>query len=317
LKILALVDHRQESLAAADFASGLAARLAAELGVVVVRHATQATEAPAPVGVATALAGWQPPPGIAALLAAAGRLAARGLIAELAAITLRDRPHGHVFHAPRLDGAGRVAFIERFGALVAELNQEIDEGRWALVVAAAPRRGPLGRFVSANLPRKLALDLHASFLVVRGGGLESRLVVCVDGSPPSRRIFPLLRRLLPALGGPIEILCVLPPAGAAAPEPSEHCLAQARAWLGACEREVRLSRPRAARRATPILAAAGSGAIIVTGESRHHDLRRRTLGTLPLKLLARTDSSFLMVKGAVEPDPEHFEEGAACPLDGR
>lgn len=315
MKILALVDHKKESLAAVQMAAGLAGRLPADLGVVVVRHATHATEPPAPVGVATALEGWHPPPGIAALLAAADRIAGAGLIAPLSAITLRDRPHGHLFHAARLDGTGRVAFIERFGALIPELNQEIDEGRWALVVAAAPRRGPLGRFVTTNLPRKMALDLHASFLVVRGGGLESRLVLCVDGSPPSRRIFPLLRRLLPALGGPIEILCVLPPEGR--PGPTERCLEEAAAWLGACEREVRLARPRAGRRADPILAAAGADAIIVTGESRHHDIRRRTLGTLPLTLLARTDASFLMVKGAVEPDPEQFEEGAACPLEDR
>jgi hypothetical protein len=48
------------------------------------------------------------------------------------------------------------------------------------------------------------------------------------------------------------------------------------------------------------------------GESHMHDVRRRTLGTLPIKVIARTDSSFLLVKQPTEPEPEMFEETFAC-----
>jgi hypothetical protein len=49
-----------------------------------------------------------------------------------------------------------------------------------------------------------------------------------------------------------------------------------------------------------ILAAAGRDSVIVMGESHMHDIRRRTFGTLGIKVLSRTDSSFLMVKPANE-----------------
>jgi len=60
------------------------------------------------------------------------------------------------------------------------------------------------------------------------------------------------------------------------------------------------------------LEAAGRDAIIVMGESHMHDVRRRTLGTLPMKVLPRTEASFLMVKQPTEPDPEMFEESFSC-----
>jgi hypothetical protein len=43
-----------------------------------------------------------------------------------------------------------------------------------------------------------------------------------------------------------------------------------------------------------------------------HDVRRRTLRTVPIKVIARTESSFLLVKHPTEPDPERFEETFAC-----
>jgi nucleotide-binding universal stress UspA family protein len=66
------------------------------------------------------------------------------------------------------------------------------------------------------------------------------------------------------------------------------------------------------RRFRAILEAAGRDAIIVMGESHMHDVRRRTLGTLPLKVLPRTEASFLMVKQPTEPDPEMFDESFSC-----
>jgi nucleotide-binding universal stress UspA family protein len=313
LKILVAIDRKPASAAALHAAAQLSERLSAELAVITVRPGTHAAESPAPVGV-TIPAGdrMSLPEGIQILLQAADALAASGFLAPVSQIKLRDLPHGHVFVAPKATGE-RLLFCERFGSLVDELNHEIAESQFDLVVIAAPRRGPLGRFAPMNIPRKLALDLHCSFLVVRGGMPDGRYLVCADGSPSSRRIFPFLRRLLPSIRGPIELVCVQKPI----PDPkevaqAEHCLTLASAWLTRCGKTIRVRRLQGAKRFQVILDAAGGDAIIVMGESHMHDVRRRTLGTLPLKVLPRTDASFLMVKQPTEPDPEMFEESFSC-----
>jgi nucleotide-binding universal stress UspA family protein len=291
----------------------LAVRLKAELGVITIRSGTHATENPPPVGVDIPVRERQHlPESLQFLLGAAGHLADVGLLAPFTAIKLRDLPHGHLFLAQRIGGE-HVPFAERFGNLVDELNHEIAENQYELVIIAAPRRGALGRFAPMNIPRKLALDLHCSFLVVREGTLDSRFVVGADGSPSSRRIFPFLKKLLPAIRGPVDLICVQKPE----PDPkevaqAEHCLNLANEWLTRCGKAVKVFQPRGAKRYQVILAAAGSDAIIVMGESHMHDVRRRTLGTLPMKVLPRTDASFLMVKQPTEPDPEMFEEAFTC-----
>ncbi len=313
MKILVAIDGKPASAAALKAAAQLTERLGAGLVVITVRSGTHATEALPPVGVDIA-AGDRPhlPEGIQILLQAADTLTAIGLLAPVAQIKLRDLPHGHVFFAQKANGE-RVLFSERFGSLVDELNNEIAESQFDLVVIAAPRRGPLGRFAPMNLPRKLALDLHCSFLVVRGGMPDGRYLACADGSPSSRRIFPFLKRLLPSIQGRIDLVCVQKPT----PDPqavaqAEHCLTLARAWLERCGKDVRVRQLQGAKRFKVILEAAGSDAIILMGESHMHDVRRRTLGTLPLKVLPRTEASFLMVKQPTEPDPEMFEESYSC-----
>ena len=313
MKILAVIDGKPASAAALKTAAQLTERLGAELGVITVRSGTHATESPPPVGADIPAAERQNlPEGIQLLLRAADILLEAGLLAPVTRIKLRDLPHGHVFYAEKTNGE-RVLFSERFGSLLDELNNEIDENQFELVIISAPRRGPLGRFAPMNLPRKLALDLHCSFLVVRGGMPDSRYVVCADGSPSSRRIFPIFKRLLPAVRGPIDLICVQKPD----PDPQEveqaaHCLTLANAWLTRCGKDVTVRQPRGSKRFKVILEAAGNDAIIVMGESHMHDVRRRTLGTLPMKVLPRTDASFLMVKQPTEPDPEMFDESFAC-----
>jgi nucleotide-binding universal stress UspA family protein len=313
VKILVVIDAKPASAGALDAAALLAARLKAELGVITIRSGTHATEGLPPVGVDISMRDRQRlPGGLQLLLGATDQLVAAGLLAPLAAFKLRDLPYGHLFYA-LTPGGERMPFSERFGNLVDELNHEIAENQYELVVIAAPRRGALGRFAPMNTPRKLALDLHCSFLVVRGGTPDSRFVVGADGSPSSRRIFPFLRKLLPAIRGPIDLICVQKPE----PDPmevaqAEHCLNLANEWLTRCGKAVKVSQPRGAKRYQVILEAAGSEAVIVMGESHMHDVRRRTLGTLPLKVLPRTDASFLMVKQPTEPDPEMFEESFTC-----
>jgi nucleotide-binding universal stress UspA family protein len=313
LKILAVFDGKPASVAALKTAAVLADRLGAGFGVVTVRSSTHATESLPPVGLDIPVEDrGRLPDGIRILLQAADLLAEAGLVRPLSAIRLRDLPHGHVLAAERTSGEP-VFFAERFGSLIEELNREVEEHGCDLVVIAAPRRGALGRFAPMNVPRKLALDLNCSFLVVRGGSPDSRLLVCADGSPSSRRIFPFLKGLLPAVRGTIELIC----AHRGQPDPkdvaqAEHCLGMARAWLERCGKEVAVSQPRGNTRYRMILEAAGEDAIIVMGESHMHDVRRRTLGTLPMKVMPRTDASFLLVKNPTAPDPEMFDEAYAC-----
>ncbi len=313
MKILVVIDRKPTSAAAIQAAAQIAERLRAELAVITVRHGTHATETPPPVGVdIPAQDRSRLPDGIRILLQAADTLAVAGYLNPVTRIRLRDLPYGHVFFLHKASGE-RMLFSERFGNLVDELNHEIAENQFDLVIIAAPRRGPLGRFAPMNIPRKLALDLHCSFLVVRGGMPDDRYVVCTDGSPSSRRIFPFLKRLLPSVRGRIELVCVEKPT----PESkdvaqAEHCLTLASAWLARCGKAIRVYQPRGAKRFKVILEAAGRDAIIVMGESHMHDVRRRTLGTLPMKVLPRTEASFLMVKQPTEPDPEMFEESFSC-----
>jgi nucleotide-binding universal stress UspA family protein len=252
------------------------------------------------------------PPGIRNLMEAADVLVASGVLAPFKTIKLRDVPHGHLFFGLKTNGE-RMLFCERFGGLINELNEEIAENQYDLVIIAAPRRGAFGRFAPMNVPRRLALDLHCSFLVVRGGTPDARFVVCADGSPSSRRIFPLFQKILPAITGPVDLICARRPDDPRAEsEQAEHCLAQAGEWLRRCGKSVRVLQPEGKKRFELILAAAGSDSVIVMGESHMHDVRRRTLGTLPIKVIARTDSSFLLVKQPTEPEPEMFEETFAC-----
>jgi len=245
LKILAVIDGKPASAAALKAAAQLSERLGAELGVITVRSGTHATETPTPVGVDISGGDRQNlPEGIQLLLRAADILVEAGLLAPVTQFKLHDLPQGHVFFAPKTNGE-RVLFSERFGSLVDELNEEIAENQFELVIIAAPRRGSLGRFAPMNLPRKLALDLHCSFLVVRGGMPDSRYVVCADGSASSRRIFPFFKRLLPAVRSPIDLICVQKPD----PDPkeveqAEHCLNLANAWLTRCGKEVKVLQPR-------------------------------------------------------------------------
>ena len=313
MKILTVIDAKPAAAAALKTAAVLSERLRSELGVMTVRSGPHATETPPPVGVDMPVADRQNlPEGIRILLKGADILIEAGLLAPVARIKLRDVPHGHLFFAEKAAG-GRVLFSERFGDLIDELNQEVAENHYDLLILAAPRRGPFGRFAPMNVPRRLALDLHTSFLVVRGGTPDSRYLVCADGSPSSRRIFPFLQKLLPAIRGPVDLICVQKSQPDRKEiEQAEHCLHMAQEWLTRCGKGVSVSQPRGSKRFQLILEAAGSDSVIVMGESHMHDVRRRTLGSLPLKVLSRTDSSFLMVKQPTEPDPEMFEGTFTC-----
>jgi nucleotide-binding universal stress UspA family protein len=308
VKILAVVDEKPASIQSLEAALLVAERTRAELGVIAIRSGTHATEETPPVGVEIPAGERRAmPPGLRVLLGAADRLVAAGCLTPFTTIKLRDLPHGQLFFLLRANGE-RMPFSERYGALVEELNHEIDGAGYNLVVIASPRRGALGRFAPMNLPRRLALDLHCSFWIARGGSPDSRLVVCADGSPSSRRIFTLLQRLLPALPGPVDLLCARRPGDSAEQaETAEHYLAKAAQWLRRQGKPVRVLTPEGKKRAELILSAAGADALIIMGESHMHDVRRRTLGSLPMKVMARAESSVILAKLANEPGEEVFE----------
>lgn len=309
MNLLTLVNEKPESARALELSAGIAAKIAGEWTIAFVRRGTPAAEPPPPLGGDLSAADRaELPKGVGILLGAADRLRRAGLLAPFSTVRLRDAAYGVSFHLER-PGGGHITFVERYGDLVEELNHEIDEHAVDLVVFAAPRRGPLGRFTPLNTPRRFALDLHASFLVARRGGLAGRIVVCADGSPSSHRIFPFLEKMLPALAGPIELLCAHRPDS----PPEEHrraerCLNAAAAWLARAGRKASISRPVGPRRHRVVLDAAGADALLVMGESGKHDVHRRTIGTLPLRILPRTDASVLLVKQPAAPDPDWFEE---------
>ncbi len=316
MNLLTLVNDKAESARALELSAAIASRIPGEWTIAFVRRGTPAAEPPPPLGEDLSVADRTGlPQGIRILLGAADRLRQAGRLSPFSGIRLRDAAHGVSFHLERTAG-GQVTFVERFGDLVEELNHEIEEQAIDLVVCAAPRRGALGRFAPLNTPRRFALDLHASFLVARRGGLASRIIVCADGSPSSHRIFPFLEKMLPALEGPIELLCAHRPDS----PPEEHrraqrCLNAAAAWLARAGRKAAISRPVGPRRYRVILDAAGADALLVLGESGKHDVHRRTIGTLPMRILPRTEASVLIVKQPAAPDPDWFEEecGAEAP----
>jgi nucleotide-binding universal stress UspA family protein len=296
IKLLAYTDGKSAAVGALQFAAELAKRLDAELAVITVRPGTHAAEEPPPVGVALQLPQRTSlPGGLRALTHAMQILTANGALAPSTDITIRDIAKGHMFVCSTPDGR-RVPFYECFGHLVETLNNEVDAHGYDLLIIAPPRRGKWGRRIIGNTTRRLALDLHTSLLVVRDGGPDSRYLVCADGSAASRRQFPLLERLLPAITT-VELLCVQQPDDApAAVRAAMDSLGEAQTWLARHGKSVAVTLKQGGRAEELVLEAAGNDAVIVMGASLRHDVYRRLMGSLPLRVLARTSSSVLLAK---------------------
>jgi len=238
MKLLAYTDGKTDSIRALHFAAALKVRLGAELAVITVRSGTHATEIPPPLGVDIPSADFRRlPKGLRILTDAARVLAEGGLIPLPSTVVIQDTPHGHMFPC-KTETGDRVLFYECFGHFIEALNHEIDKHDYQLLIISPPRRNGLQRILATDASRQLALDLHASFLVVRGGGPDSRYLICADGSPSSKRQFPLLKQLLPAIRTPVDILWVRDPQ--ARPHQihdAEECLKHASDWLEACKKK--------------------------------------------------------------------------------
>jgi nucleotide-binding universal stress UspA family protein len=313
MKLLAYTDGKSESIRALNFAAALKKRLGAELAVITVRSGTHATEAPPPLGVDIPLAeSRQLPKGLRILTDAARLLAEGSLLVSPDAIVIQDMPHGHMF-ACQTNSEDRISFYECFGHFIEALNHEIDKNDYHLLIIGPPRRNGFQRILSSDAARQLALDLHTSFLVVRGGGPDSRYLVCADGSPSSRRQFPLLKQLLPAVRRPIDITWVRRPAAEVNEiSEAEECLSHASKWLEDCQKKGVLHRREGDRTADLIIETAGSESVIVMGASLRHDVYRRMRGSISMEVLSRTGSSVLVVKLPPEADSEYFKEPFTC-----
>ncbi|MFZ1983487.1 MAG: universal stress protein [Desulfatitalea sp.] len=314
LKILVYTDGTPATYSALHFAAELKKRcLEAELAVITVRSGTHAAEEPPPVGREIPLSQAAAlPKGPRILIDALAILAAEAVLDRPLGITLRDMPKGHMFVCKGPDGA-RIPFYESFGPFVETLNREVDEHAYDLLVVAPPRHGKLGRIVRGDTTRKLALDLNTSLLVVRGGGPASRYLVCADGSVAARRQFPLLRQLLPAIGPPVDLMCVQEPSmDAQSIKEAQECLQHARDWLAACGKQGAIVMKAGTVPAEEILTAAGHDSVIVMGASLRHDIYRRMLGSLPMQIMARTAASVLLVKRPPEAGADFMKDPLAC-----
>jgi len=313
MKVLIYTDGKPASGAALRLGATLAERLDGETALLTVRAGTPATEEPPPVGVDVPQGQWSElQPGIQILSQAMVQLSEMGFIAGQQSINIREVRSGYLFLGSTPSGS-RVPFYERYGHLIELLNHEIDQHQYDLVVVAPPKRSSLGRFVAGDKTRHMALELHSSVLMARGGDWDGRFLVCADGSPSARRLFPLLKQLLPAVRGPVDLIWVRESdATEEETEAGNECVHRARAWLDSCGKEGDLLLREGERPEESILEEAGGESVIVMGGSLRHDVHHRVRGSLPLQVLAKTESSVLLAKLPPEVGTDFFEELDTC-----
>jgi nucleotide-binding universal stress UspA family protein len=313
MRILVYLDGKSDSQKVLSFAAALKNRLGAELAVVSIQSGTQAIEEWPSPGVPLPLKEKNRlPAGLRLLVQALETFTADGLLIPQPSITIRDIPLGHLFLGTTPVGE-RLPFYACFGHVMETLNHMVNEQSFQLVIASPPWRPGFSRLFPGDITRKLILDLHTSILFVRSGGPDDRYIVCADGSPSSRRVFPFLKHLLPAVKDPLEILWVKKPEAAEeAVQTAEECLVHADEWLRNCGKTLVLHQLQSARPADLILQTAGGQAVIVLGASLRHDLIRRLKGSLPLEIIAKTEASVLLVKLPHEADVEFFKAPFTC-----
>lgn len=315
MKLLVYTDGNAVSAKALRFAAHLTQRLDAELTVITTRAGTHAIEPPPPLGRDIDLSDRKSmPSGLQVLTAALDVLSAEGLFERQVSLQVRELPNGHIFFCNTPSGQ-RIPFYVCFGHLMEILNHEIEKHHYDLLIIAPPPRGRLRKMILGDISRKLVLDLHTSVLITRGGGPNSRFLVCADGSAAAKRQFSLLMQFLPVIEPPVELVCVLAPdRDETAAQEADHCIQEATRWLTACGKQYTVHRLMGERPAEAISATAGDDAVIFLGASLRHDVYRRLWGSLPMQILARTNSSVLVVKALPEGDRDYFTDPDDLPL---
>lgn len=313
MNIVVYTDGKASAATALRFAAALSERLSAEMGVLTVRSGTHATESPPPLGVALPREDWSTlPQGMRILTGALDVLTEAGFLPTTPSIKIREATSGYLFVASTSTGQ-KVLFFEHYGDLIEVLNEEVAEHRYDLVVLASPPRDRVGRLLQGDPARRLALNLHTSLLVVREGDLDSRFLVCADGSSSALRLFPLLKQLLPAIRGAVDVMFVQKP-GTPKREADmgNECVEKARAWLDSCGKPGELLRPEGKRPEKIIMETAGDRSVVVMGATLKHDLHHRMKGSLPLQILSESGATMLLVKLPPEADMDFFKEPMAC-----
>ncbi|MFZ7128473.1 MAG: hypothetical protein ACOWWM_20150 [Desulfobacterales bacterium] len=313
MNLLAYIDGSGRSQRTLQFAAVLKQRLGGKLAVITVRPGTSGVEPPPPLGVEVLLETADGlPPGLQVLTDAAVQLSKSGVIDRNQPLTFREMPGGNLFVCKTPTGE-RIPFYERFGGFIDSLNQEVDAHGYDLLLIAPPQRKRVHRLLFGSTPRKLALDLHTSVLFVRQGGPDSRLVVCSDGSTASRRQFPFLKSLLPSIHQEMELVWIkAPDTDLEKQTKARHCLDQASRWLKACGKRVSVTILEGDSAKDLILRHTGEDVVLMLGASLRHDVYRRTLGSLPIKVIGETEASVLLVKAQPEIDGDLFREPFSC-----
>ena len=313
IKLLVYTDGSPAAAKALEFAAELKKRLDSELAVITIRPGTHATEQPPPVGIDFPFANRNSlPKGLQILVDAIGVFKATGLMQSPQSIRIQDTAHGHLFVCRTLADQ-RIAFYEIFGHFIDSLNYEIERHHYNLLIISPKCLGRLQRLVKGDPVRKLALDLHTSLLVVRGGGPDSRYMVCSDGSPSAKRQFPLLKEMLRCIRGAVDLVWVKKPgAGSEEIQRAETCLQDAWRWLESCDRTAAVHRLEGDSPADLIVDQAGDASVIVMGASLRHDVYRRMLGSLPMQVLSMSNSSILLVKMPAEAETDFSKAPLTC-----
>jgi nucleotide-binding universal stress UspA family protein len=313
MKLLAYVDNHPSCVKALEFAADLMKNLHAELSLITIRSGTHAIEPPPPFGQDVDLRDrTHLPPGVQVLANALELLTERGVVLSQQRVQIRELSNGHLFVC-QTPWNQRVPFYVCFGHGIEILNREIDRHRYDLLLVAPPKRGRLQQMLSGDTLRRLVLDAHTSVLIIRRQLAGSRFVVCIDGSTSAKRVFPVLKQLLPLVSRPLDLVWVRTPGSdQACIDNAHHCLDRAGQWLIRCGKPFTIHRLEGKHPAQPISDLAGEEAVIFVGASLRHDVYRRFVGSLPTQLLGRTGANLLVGKGLPEDDPDFLEDLKTC-----
>jgi nucleotide-binding universal stress UspA family protein len=298
MKILAYLEDTPLCTVALRTAGRLALRLEVPLTVMTTRVSTVATEPEPPLGRDVARDEWLAlPPGLVRLTRALAELEGLGVVPVTDAIRIREEAGDVRVFRLRTTRDTEVTFQVRFASPLAAIQEAVAREGFDLLVIGDPGKKGLHRVVTTNLAHRAALDTMVSVLAVKNDHLDARVVLCADGSKSARRAYPLLRQLLPALGGRVDVLGVHEyRAEDLVKETCVVCAERARSWLTDSGKESQVHIKEGEQADEVIVQEVGDDALVVLGASLRSDLARRLKGSVPMRVMERSRASVLLVK---------------------